>query len=123
MILNFIKGDAADDATIEAVKKKLVKKYNLLFIDCNFKKENLVKMFTEYSKLVATGGIIVFGNYKRKGYNSVTEAVDEITFRGWEEIGQYKMYYIVQKKGNSGRPRGMKTARSLQEKLDREITK
>ena len=121
--IKFIKGDAADDATIEAVKNETGKKINLLFIDCDFKKENLVKMFTEYSKLVSSGGIILFGNYKRNGYNGVAEAIDEITFKGWEEIGQYKMYYIVQKKGSMGRPRGVKTARTLQEKLDREVNK
>lgn len=121
--IKFIKGDAVDDATIEAVKNETGKKINLLFIDCDFKKGNLVKMFTEYSKLVASGGIVVFGNYNRKGYNGVAEAIDEIAFRGWEKIGQYKMYYIVQRKGSNGRAKGTKTARTLQEKLDREAAK
>ena len=121
--ISFIKGDATADATIEAVKDQLQGKINLLFIDCDFKKENVEKMFSEYGKMVGAGGVIVFGNYTRTGYPGVTLAIDEMKFNGWEKVGQYKMYYIVQKKGSRGRPAGRKTARSLHEKLERENEK
>jgi len=114
--IKFIQGDAVADATVENIENELGKNIHLLFIDCDFKKDNLKKMFTDYGRLVATGGIVIFGNYERKGYPGVKSAIDELSFNGWGELGQYKMYYIVQKKGSRGRPAGSKTKRSIYDK-------
>ena len=122
--IRLVKGDAAAKKTVEAVENQLEgEKISLLFIDCDFKKENVITMFKEYGKLVSSGGIIVFGNYRRKEYPGVERAIEELSFRGWKTVGVYKMYYIVQKKGIQGRPAGRKTARSLYEKIERENEK
>jgi len=121
--VSFVKGDAVADDTIAAVKAQLKSKIDLLFIDCDFKKENVIKMFNEYGKQISSGGVVVFGNYNRTGYPGVKEAVDELTFNGWDVIGQCKMYYIVQRKSSRGRPSGSKTARSLKDVIKRKTKK
>jgi len=111
--IKFIKGDAAADETIQKIENEVGKKIDLLFIDCDFKKENLEKMFKEYGRLMSKGGIVIFGNYDRVGYPAVKEVIDAQDFKGWNDIGVYKMYYIVQKTANMGRPAGKKSRRSV----------
>ena len=119
--ISFIKGDAIEDSVVSKIGEITNKKIDLLFIDCDFKKENVIKMFKDYGKIVSTDGVIVFGNYKRDGYDGVAQAIDEISFNGWEEIGKYKMYYIIQKKSSRGRPQGSITATSVEDVITRQL--
>ncbi|MBW1784788.1 MAG: class I SAM-dependent methyltransferase, partial [Deltaproteobacteria bacterium] len=76
-------GKSTDEKVGSRALSYLRGEINMLYIDGDHTAAGVKKDFETYSKFIAPGGIIVFGDYHNNDWPGVTETVAALDFTGW----------------------------------------